>query len=108
MRKQNDASSEAKLVSFSGKGYQSEKINLTAEVTFVVFDRENEACLRRESGLQESVQKANENPRTTLGRSSSRAGWQGHAERNRVGALADNVGRHDEVVPGLASQARHI
>ena len=43
----------------------------------------------------------------SLGCSSSRAGWQGHAERNRVGALADDVGRH-EVVSGLVSQAGHL
>ena len=72
-----------------------------------MFYRENEVCLCRESGSYKVVEKTNDYPKTSLGCSLSRAGWHGHAERNRVGALADNVGRH-EVVSGLASQARRL
>ena len=54
--------------------------NRQNEVCF--FDRGNEACLCRESGLYEIVEKPNEYPKTSLGCSSSRAGCQGHAKRN--------------------------
>ena len=58
-------------------------------------------------GSYENVENANEYPKTSLGCSSSRAGWQGYAERDRVWALGDNAGRH-EIVSGLAGQAKHL
>ena len=58
----------------------------------------------RESGSQGIVGKDKRaRPRTSLGAQASKT----RPERKRVGALADNAGRH-EVVPGLASQARGI
>ena len=47
---------------------------VTDKAMFIVFDKDNEAGLCRDSGLQGIVEKGNEHPRTSLGCSSSRAG----------------------------------
>ena len=65
---------------------------------------ENEACLYRESRSEYMVEMRNEPPTISLVWNSSRAGYQTHAERKRVGALADNMSRH-EIVAGLVSKA---
>ena len=58
-----------------------------------------------ESGSQ-GIEEENvdEPPKTCLGCSSTRAGQQGHAERKRVGALANHVADMNEVVLGLAAK----
>ena len=57
-----------------------------------------------ESGSQGIVgEKVDEPPKTRFGCGSTCAGYQGHAERKRVGAPANDVGRH-EVFPGLAAE----
>ena len=46
--------------------------------------------------------KVDEPPKTSLGCSSQRARYERHAERNRVGVLANELDRHGKV-PGLAA-----
>ena len=64
--------------------------SVTDKVRYIVFDKENEAYVSVGNRGRTRL-KANEYTRTSIGCSSSRAGWQDHAERHRVGAFADNV-----------------